>query len=223
LNLAIFDLDHTLIPLDSDYSWVQFYVKHCPLEERRALLAKNDALMDAYHAGTLDPNDSLKFLIGLLARRSRSQLESWHADFMQEIIEPIIGEAAIKLIKRHQEAGDTTLISTATNSFVTLPIAKALGVSTLIATEPQQDAQGEFTGRWLGTPNFKTGKVTRVQQWLQQEGKTLETFSRSFFYSDSINDVPLLKHVTDPVATNPSPALESIAREQGWKIIRIFE
>ena len=223
MNLAIFDLDHTLIPLDSDYSWVQFYVTHCPLEEQRTLLAKNDALMDAYHAGTLDPNDSLRFLIGLLARRSRSQLESWHADFMQEIIEPIIGEAAIKLIKSHQEAGDTTLISTATNSFVTLPIAQALGVSTLIATEPQQDEQGEFTGRWLGTPNFKTGKVTRVQQWLQQEGKTLETFNRSFFYSDSINDVPLLKHVTDPVATNPSPALESIAREQGWKIIRIFE
>lgn len=223
MNLAIFDLDHTLIPLDSDYSWVQFYVTHCPLEERRALLAKNDALMDAYHAGTLDPNDSLRFLIGLLARRSRSQLESWHADFMQEIIEPIIGEAALKLIKSHQEAGDTTLISTATNSFVTLPIAQALGVSTLIATEPQQDAKGEFTGRWLGTPNFKIGKVTRVQQWLQQEGKTLETFNRSFFYSDSINDVPLLKHVTDPVATNPSPPLESIAREQGWKIIRIFE
>ncbi|MBX7229820.1 MAG: HAD-IB family hydrolase [Burkholderiaceae bacterium] len=223
MNLAIFDLDHTLLPLDSDYSWVKFYVARCPVEERAVLLAKNEALMVAYQAGVLDPADSLSFLIGLLARRPRAQLESWHADFMKEIIVPVIGEAALTLIKHHQDAGDITLISTATNSFVTQPIAQALGISTLIATEPQENTQREFTGQWLGTPNFGPGKVTRVQQWLEQQGKTLENFNRSFFYSDSINDLPLLNQVTDPIATNPSPALKSIAYQQGWKTIRIFE
>ena len=223
MNLAIFDLDHTLLPLDSDYRWVKFYVARCPVEEQAMLLAKNEALMMAYQAGTLDPVDSLAFLIGLLARRPRAQLEAWHAEFMKEIIVPVIGHAALALIKHHQDAGDVTLISTATNSFVTRPIAQALGIRTLIATEPQENTGREFTGHWLGIPNFGPGKVTRVQQWLRKHGKTLQNFNRSFFYSDSINDLPLLNHVTDPIATNPSPALESIAYQQGWKTIRIFE
>ncbi len=223
MNLVIFDLDHTLLPLDSDYTWTEFYIARCPPEERAALQARNDAFMHLYNAGKLDQNESLAFLIGLLGKRSRWQLEAWHKDFMHEIITPAIQQPALELIAQHQSAGDKTLISTATNRFVTMPIVRALGVDTLIATEPEEDASREFTGRWVGEPNFKTGKVTRMQQWLAQQHLQLADFERSFFYSDSINDVPLLERVTDPVATNPSPALEAVARERGWKIIRIFE
>jgi HAD superfamily hydrolase (TIGR01490 family) len=222
LNLAIFDLDHTLLPLDSDYTWTQFYVSQCPAKERKALLAINDELMRKYEAGTLDADHSLNFMLGLLARRPRAQLDAWHREFMRKVIEPAMTDAARELIESHRAQGHHTVISTATNRFVTMPIAGAFGVDTLIATEPEENAAGEFSGRWVGTPNFQAGKLVRMQQWLQTKGKTLEKFRRTFFYSDSINDVPLLERVTDPVATNPSPALETVARERGWKIIRLF-
>lgn len=223
MNLALFDLDHTLIPLDSDYRWTQFFIERCPADEQAALHAMNDKLMADYHAGRLDPNESLAFLIGLLARKPREVLDAWHGEYMQAVILPAIKPQARALVEQHRAAGDRLALVTATNSFVTAPIAQAFGFEVLIATEPELASERGFTGRWVGTPSFKEGKITRVQQWLAQEGLALEHFARSHFYSDSINDVPLLERVTDPVATNPSPALEAVARERGWTIVRLFD
>jgi HAD superfamily hydrolase (TIGR01490 family) len=222
MNLAIFDLDHTLIPLDSDYQWTRFFIAHCDPQEQAHLTTQNDALMAAYNAGTLDPDESLRFLIGLLARQPRAVLETWRQEFIATCVLPSINTAARQLVDAHRQAGDRLVIATSTNRFVTEPIAQAFGVATLVATEPEVQADGRFTGQWLGTASFREGKVARVQQCLAAEGLRLDAFERSYFYSDSINDVPLLECVTDPVATNPSPALEAVALERGWKIIRIF-
>jgi HAD superfamily hydrolase (TIGR01490 family) len=220
--LALFDLDHTLIPLDSDYEWTNYFISQSPPALRDALSAKNQQLMDAYNAGTLDPNDSLSFLIGLLTRQPHDVLHKWRAEFFHQTIVPNLLGAARGVVEKHRALGDELVIVTSTNRFVVAPIATAFGIEHLLATEPETAADGAFTGRWVGEPCFREGKVVHVQQWLQKQGKTLADYSQVFFYSDSINDVPLLERVTDPVATNPSPALESIARERGWKIIKLF-
>ncbi|MGL4573287.1 MAG: HAD family hydrolase [Burkholderiaceae bacterium] len=220
--LALFDLDHTLIPLDSDYEWTNYFISQSPPDLRDALAAKNQQLMDDYNAGTLDPNDSLSFLIGLLTRQPYDVLHKWRAQFFNEMIVPNLLGAARGVVEKHRALGDTLAIVTATNRFVVSPIAMAFGIEHLLATEPEIAPDGSFTGRWVGEPCFRAGKITHVQQWLQTQGKALADYSQVFFYSDSINDVPLLERVTDPVATNPSPALESIARERGWKIIKLF-
>jgi HAD superfamily hydrolase (TIGR01490 family) len=142
---------------------------------------------------------------------------------MREQMQPAIGEAARALVRRHLDAGDRAVIATSTNEFITRPIADAFGVTTLIATQLERDAQGRVTGRIRGVPSLREGKVQRVQQWLQAEGLRLLDFDASVFYSDSTNDLPLLELVSEPVATNPSPALEAIARERGWRILRFFE
>jgi HAD superfamily hydrolase (TIGR01490 family) len=220
--LALFDLDHTLIPLDSDYEWTNYFISQSPAAQRTALAAKNRQLMDAYNAGTLDPNDSLSFLIGLLAQQPREVLEKWRAEFFHQTIVPNLLGAARGVVEKHRALGDEIVMITSTNRFVVTPIAMAFGIHHLLATEPETQEGGAFTGRWVGEPCFREGKITHVQQWLRTQGKALADYSQVFFYSDSINDVPLLERVTDPVATNPSPALESIARERGWKIIKLF-
>jgi HAD superfamily hydrolase (TIGR01490 family) len=220
--LALFDLDHTLIPLDSDYEWTNFFIAQSPAAERDALAAKNQQLMDAYNAGTLDPNDSLSFLLGLLTRQPREVLEKWRADFFHQTIVPNLIGSARGIVEKHRALGDDLVLVTATNRFVITPIAMAFGFHHVLATEPEERPGGGFTGRWLGEACFREGKITHVQQWLTSQGKTFAQYAQTFFYSDSINDVPLLERVTDPVATNPSPALESIARERGWKVIRLF-
>jgi len=220
-NLALFDLDHTLIPIDSDYEWGQFLVRTGavdPIEFKR----RNDAFFAQYQAGTLDPVKYLEFALGTLARFPRKQLDAMHAQFMDEVIAPAILPQAHKLLRQHFDAGDLVCIITATNRFVTAPIAKALGVEHLIAAVPEEDAQGNLTGKLLGSPTSGPGKVTHTHAWLEKMGKPLDTFERSHFYSDSHNDIPLLSVVSHPVATNPNAALSTHATSLGWPLLHLF-
>ncbi len=225
-TLALFDLDHTLLPLDSDYAWGQFLVKVGAVDAA-SFAADNQRLMDSYNAGTLTAAESLPILLAPLAAHPRAQLDAWHTQFMNEVITPALLPAARALLARHTNQVHTVLIVTATNRFVTAPIAAALGVAGthLIATEPETSngqLNGVFTGRWVGTPSFKEGKITRVNEWLAQQGQQLSDFEESWFYSDSSNDVPLLEAVSHPVACNPSAGLETTAIERGWRIIKLW-
>jgi HAD superfamily hydrolase (TIGR01490 family) len=221
MNLTLFDLDNTLLPLDSDYEWGQFLCRIGAVE-REAFTARNDAFYEQYVAGTLNPVEYLEFAFGTLKRFPRAQLDAWHAQFMQEVIQPAMRTEARALVEEHRRAGDLLVIITATNRFVTGPIARAFGVEHLIAAEPEWRADGEITGRVVGTPPFGVGKVTNLHNWLGSVGKTLADFERSTFYSDSQNDIPLLSVVTHPVATNPNAALASHAENQGWPVLQLF-
>lgn len=222
MNLALFDLDHTLLPLDSDYEWGQFLARIGAVDAE-AFAKRNAAFFAQYQAGTLDPVEYLEFALGTLAQFPRKQLDAWHNQFMEEVITPAIRPAALGLVKRHQDADDLVAIITATNKFVTAPIAQALGVINLIAAEPDETEDGEITGRLRGIPTSGPGKVTHTQQWLASHGKTLADFARSYFYSDSQNDIPLLSAVTHPVATNPNTLLKAHAQAQGWPILTLFD
>jgi HAD superfamily hydrolase (TIGR01490 family) len=222
MNLALFDLDHTLLPLDSDYEWGQFLVRIGAVDA--GSFAKRNATFYAqYEAGTLDPVEYLEFALGTLAQFPRKQLDDWHNQFMEEVIRPAILPVALDLVKRHQDADDLVAIITATNKFVTAPIAAAFGVANLIAAEPQLNAAGDITGRLQGIPTSGPGKVVHTRQWLDSRGKTLESFPRSYFYSDSQNDIPLLSAVTHPVATNPNALLKAHAQAHGWPILNLFD
>lgn len=221
MNLALFDLDHTLLPLDSDYEWGQFLARTGAVDAAE-LERRNDEFYAQYQAGTLDPVAYLEFAFGTLAQFPRTQLDAWHRQFMDEIITPAIRPEARVLVKRHQDAGDLAAIITATNRFVTGPIAQAFGVQHLIAAEPEVTAEGEITGKLLGTPPYGPGKVTNTHAWLAGLGKTMDSFERSYFYSDSQNDIPLLSLVTNPVATNPNARLRTHAQAQGWPILKLF-
>jgi HAD superfamily phosphoserine phosphatase-like hydrolase len=179
-NLALFDLDHTLLPLDSDFEWGQFLARTGAVDAA-ALEKRNAYFYEQYQAGTLDPVVYLEFAFGTLAQFPRSRLDQWHRQFMQEIIEPAIRPVARDLVKKHQDAGDLVAIITATNRFVTAPIAKAFDVFHLIAAEPEVTAEGEITGRLLGTPPYGPGKVVNTHAWLADLGKTLGSFERSHF------------------------------------------
>ncbi|MDX3904459.1 MAG: HAD family hydrolase [Pigmentiphaga sp.] len=220
-RLALFDLDHTLLPLDSDYQWADFLARGGHVGDPAAACAKNEELMQRYDAGKLTAMESAEFMLGLLARNTPYDLALWHEEFMARIIRPAISEQAIALVREHLEAGDLCAIATSTNSFVTAPIARAFGIPVLLATEPEYVA-GRYTGRIQGIPCFREGKVVRVNQWLARHGWQLADFRQSFFYSDSMNDVPLLEAVTDPVATNPSAALRELARDRGWRTTDLF-
>jgi HAD superfamily hydrolase (TIGR01490 family) len=221
MRLALFDLDNTLLPLDSDYEWARFLVRIGVLDGDR-YEAENDRFLNAYKAGTLDIAEFLAFQLAPLARHSAGQLAAWHAQYMREVIEPAIRPAARELVASHQRDGDVCAIVTATNEFVTAPIARAFGVPTLIATGIEQ-IDGRYTGRPRGTPCFREGKIANTEAWLQERGQDFASFERSYFYSDSANDLPLLARVTDPVATNPDPRLEAHARDAGWPVLRLFE
>lgn len=220
-NIAIFDLDHTLIPIDSDYEWGQF-LSRIGAVDADVFARRNADFFAQYQAGTLDPVEYLEFALGTLAQFSRAQLDDYHAQFMQEIIQPAILPVAHELIKKHQDQGDLTVIITATNRFVTAPIALALGVEHLIAAEPELHADGQLTGKLLGVPTSGAGKVIHLQQWLANQGKQLKDFPVSYFYSDSQNDIPLLSIVTHPVATNPNAKLSAHATTQGWPTLHLF-
>ena len=220
-NLALFDLDHTLLPIDSDYEWGQFLVRTGAVDPV-AFKQANDAFFAQYQAGTLDPVEYLEFALGTLARFPRPQLDAMHAQFMHEVIHPVILPRARDLLRRHQDAGDLVAIITATNRFVTAPIAAALEVEHLIAAVPEEDAHGNLTGKLLGSPTSGPGKVTHTHAWLEKIGKPLSAFERSHFYSDSHNDIPLLSVVTHPVATNPNAALATHATRLGWPLLHLF-
>jgi len=220
-DLALFDLDHTLLPIDSDYEWGQFLVRHGVVDAGE-YQRRNDAFFAQYQAGTLDPVEYLEFALGTLAGFAPATLQRLQADYMAEVIEPAIRPAARRLLQRHVDAGDLVAIITATNAFITAPIAQAFGVEHLIAARPELDAAGHPTGRLAGTPTQGQGKVTHMHAWLDGLGRPFASFERSYFYSDSHNDIPLLSVVSHPVATNPSARLAQHASALGWPLLELF-
>ena len=219
MNLTLFDLDNTLIATDSDYEWGQFLIAR-GVVERDQYEARNDAFFTAYKAGTLDIHAYLAFALEPLARHSRAELDAWHSEFMDSVIRPAMPAAARALVRAHLDAGDLCCCVTATNTFVTAPIAREFGIPHLIAAEAEE-IDGRFTGKPAGIPSFQEGKIQRVELWLAAMGKTLAGFARSTFYSDSRNDLPLLERVTDPVAVDPDDTLQRVATERGWRIMTL--
>lgn len=215
MNLALFDLDNTLLSGDSDFEWAQFLIAKGVLD-REVQEARNREFYEQYRNGTLDIHAFLDFQLKPLSRHARTQLDAWHLEFMRTRILPLIGAKARELVARH--SADLRVVVTATNSFVTAPIAREFGITHLIATEPAH-VNGEFTGRVAGTPSFREGKVVRLESWLAGRGEALADFERSWFYSDSLNDLPLLERVTDPVAVDPDDTLRAHAESRGWPVM----
>ena len=216
-RLILFDLDNTLLSGDSDFEWAQFLIEQGVLD-REVYEARNQQFYDQYRAGTLDIHEFLDFQLKPLSRHPRTQLNAWHGEFMKRKIRPMMRAKARALVEQHRR--DLCVVITATNSFVTAPIAREFGVANLIATEPEQ-RNGEFTGGVAGIPCFREGKVARLDAWLAQRGKTLALFSESWFYSDSLNDLPLLERVTHPVAVDPDATLKAHAGRLGWRTITL--
>jgi HAD superfamily hydrolase (TIGR01490 family) len=221
-NLTLFDLDGTLIPGDSDHAFGEFMVR-IGWADGAAWAARNDEFFAQYQAGRLDVDGYVDFSTGVWRRRTPAELAAVQARFLAEVIAPTIHPQALELVRTHQRAGDLVAIVTATNEFVTRPIADAFGVPALLAIELERDAAGAVTGAIRGTPSYQEGKVVRVGQWLAAQSAGWGDFDRISVYSDSTNDLPLLARATDPVATNPSAALEAVAVERGWRLLRLFE
>ncbi len=217
MRLALFDLDNTLLAGDSDFEWAQYLIEQGVLD-REIYEARNQDFYDQYKAGTLDIFEFLDFQLKPLSRHPRAQLDAWHRDFMARKIIPIIASGTPELLRQHKD--HVLVIITATNSFVTAPIAAHLGVPHLIATEPEQNGM-EFTGRPAGIPSFKEGKVARLDQWLASQSKTWADVTESWFYSDSLNDLPLLARVHHPVAVDPDSTLRSHAERNGWPMLTL--
>jgi HAD-superfamily subfamily IB hydrolase, TIGR01490 len=219
LHLALFDLDNTLLAGDSDFQWGQFLIEE-GLLDRKKHLAKNLQYFEDYKAGKLDILAFLKFQLKPLSEHPRAELDALHARYMERKVRPMMTKKAKALIEKHRMLGDLLVVITATNSFVTKPIATAYGIEHLIGTTPEE-INGEFTGRVSGVPSYKEGKVTRLQQWLAEQGKTMQDFEAIWFYSDSHNDLPLLLLVDHPVVVDPDPTLESYALGRGWPIMSL--
>lgn len=220
--LTLFDLDHTLLPIDSDHAWGEFMIRLGwvdPEVHRQG----NDAFFRQYQAGTLDIAAYVEFTTRAFRDRPAAEAAAAQRQFMEEVVTPALRPAARELIESHRGAGDLIAIVTATNEFVTAPIAAAFGVPHLLAVELERDDAGTITGRIRGVPTFREGKVVRAGQWLAGLGRSWSDFDRVHVYSDSPNDLPLLEVATHPVATNPSPALAGLARERGWRILELFD
>ncbi|MDR5873775.1 HAD family hydrolase [Halomonas sp. CUBES01] len=216
MSLAIFDLDNTLISIDSDHAWGEFLLEQGavdPVAYREA----NDRFMADYQAGNLDMAEFLAVALKPLADNTPEQLAAWHQQFMASKIEPHILPKGEALLARHRTSGDTLLIITATNRFITAPIAERLGVDHLIAVEPER-VDGRYTGRVQGVPSYREGKVTRLQQWLAEQELSMEG---AWFYSDSHNDLPLLEQVDHPVAVDPDDTLRNVAEQRQWRIMSL--
>lgn len=222
MNLALFDLDGTLLSTDSDHAFNE-HVLRLGWADGAAFRRQNDLFYEQYLAGVLDIHAYIDFATRPWRDRSDAELSAASRHFVEHIARPALPAASFELVRKHRDAGDLLAIVTATNDFVTRPIAELLGIPTLIATELERDAAGRATGRVRGVPSFREGKVRRVHEWLAGQGLTLDGCGRSVFYSDSTNDLPLLEAVTHPVATNPGAALERIARERGWPVLKFFE
>jgi len=219
MNLALFDLDNTLLSGDSDFEWSQFLIEQGVLE-RELFEIKNLTFYEQYKAGTLDIHEFLEYQLRPLSRHSRHVLDGWLKEFVQQKMLALIGTPAKTLVAQHQAAGDICVIITATNSFVTRPIARQFGVEHLIATEPEHK-DGEFTGQLADIPCFREGKITRLENWMAQRGWNWGSFNNSWFYSDSLNDLPLLGKVKVPIAVDPDPTLRAHATQHGWQIISL--
>lgn len=221
MNLCLFDLDETLLPIDSDHAWGEFVISLGWVDEAE-FRRGNDEFYAQYRAGQLDVHAYIEFATRPLRQRSESELTAAHQRFMREVIAPQIRPTATQLVARHLSQGDSVALVTATNEFVTGPIAIAFGIEHLIAVRLERDARGSITGRIEGTPSYREGKVRRVEQWLTARRLSWSDFDRISVYSDSLNDRPLLEMASDPVATNPSPALASLARDRGWRTLNLF-
>jgi HAD superfamily hydrolase (TIGR01490 family) len=221
MNLALFDLDNTLLAGDSDFEWAQFLISK-GVVDREVQEAKNIQFYEQYKAGTLDIYEFLAFQLAPLARHRRPELDAWHKEYVERHIRPITTVKARTLVLEHLAAGDLCAIVTATNSFVTGPIAREFGIGHLIGTIPGVDvATGAFTGQPTGTPSFQGGKITRVESWLESLGLWWGSFDNSYFYSDSHNDLPLMQKVKTPIAVDPDDKLRTHATEQGWAILSL--
>lgn len=224
IKLALFDLDHTLLPLDSDHAWGNFMTAR-GWTDGEEYKKQNDYFYAQYQAGKLDLHAYVRFSTAAICRQGEAQSLAAHNDFMQTVVQPAIKPQALELVQNHQRAGEQVIIVTATNSFVTRPIARAFGVDELIAVELERDSAvggtGWYTGAIAGVPSFREGKVTRVAQWLQARGLGWEGVHTTF-YSDSINDLALLEKATVPVATNPDANLRAVAQQKGWRILDLF-
>jgi HAD superfamily hydrolase (TIGR01490 family) len=220
-RLALFDLDHTLLPLDSDYAWGVF-TQDIGWTDPVVFKERNDEFYEHYKAGTLDVHDYVRFATEAVRLRGPQEAQAAHARFMQTVITPAIRPAALDLLRRHEAAGEQLILVTATNEFITAPIARALGVQELIAVELERGPDGWITGEIAGVPSFREGKVERVGQWLAQRGLGWGDVETTF-YSDSMNDMALLEKADHPVATNPDQRLRAIAGERGWRILDLFK
>ena len=219
MNLALFDLDNTILAGDSDYNWSRFLIKEGFLDA--AIHAeKNEKFYADYKEGNLDIFAFVEFQFKPLARNSRKVLDQLLHKYIAEIIKPMITDKAYALVKKHQDEGDLLIVITATNSFITKPIAEIFGIQNLIGTDPEEK-DGEFTGKVSGIPSFKEGKVTRLEEWLKNKKISLGDFEKSYFYSDSHNDLPLLKKVTHPVVVDSDDILKEYAKSQGWPQISL--
>jgi HAD superfamily hydrolase (TIGR01490 family) len=219
LDLALFDLDNTLLAGDSDYQWGQFLIEEGILD-REHHLAQTERYYQDYKDGNLDILAFLEFQLRPLADHPRAYLDALHQRYMERKIRPMMTEKSRALVEKHRQNGDLLVVITATNSFVTAPIAQAFGVENLIATDPEQ-INGQYTGRVSGLPSFKEGKVTRLLQWLSARNQSLEDFGTTWFYSDSHNDLPLMKLVDCPVAVNADPSLTEYAKAHDWPQISL--
>ena len=220
MNLVLFDLDNTLLAGDSDFEWAQFLIRKGVLD-REVQEAKNVKFYEQYKAGTLDIFEFLDFQLAPLARHPRAQLDAWHREFVETTIRPMITDKARALVRQHLDGGALVAVVTATNSFVTGPIVLGeLGIPHLVATIPAQEG-GAFTGKPRGMPAFKAGKIERVDNWLESLGLHWGSFERSWFYSDSHNDLPLMTRVTSPVAVDPDDTLRAHAQAAGWPVISL--
>ena len=221
MNLALFDLDNTLLAGDSDFEWAQFLISK-GVVDREIQEAKNIEFYEHYKAGTLDIYEFLIFQLAPLTRHPRAELDAWHREYMDRHIRPIMTDKAKATVAQHLAAGDLCAIVTATNSFVTGPIAREFGIPHLIGTVPAVNPEnGAFSGGPRGTPAFQAGKITRVESWLESMGLWWGSFDDSWFYSDSHNDLPLMQKVKTPIAVDPDDKLRAHASQMGWKIITL--
>jgi HAD superfamily hydrolase (TIGR01490 family) len=220
-GLALFDLDLTLLPIDSDHAWGEFMID-LGWADAASFRSGNDAFYAQYRAGRLDIDAYVAFATAPMRARSAAERAAAHARFMREIVAPAIRPEATALVESHRARGDRLALVTSTSDFITAPIAAAFGIGTLIATRLELDGAGAPTGRIDGVPALRDGKVARVGQWLAESGNDWSSYARVSVYSDSVNDLALLEKATDPVATNPSPELAAIARARGWRILNLF-
>jgi len=218
-NLALFDLDNTLLAGDSDYNWSLFLINEGLLDADQHK-ARNEQFYQDYKNGCLDIYEFLKFQLKPLSEHPKKFLDELHLKYMEKVIRPMMTQQAQDLVNQHKAAGDLCVVITATNSFVTKPIATAYGIEHLIGSDPEM-VNGEYTGGVSGVPSFQEGKVTRINQWLAERGTSLADYAKSYFYSDSHNDLPLMKMVTNPVAVDADAILTDYAKQQGWPMISL--
>ena len=220
-RLALFDLDHTLLPIDSDYAWGVF-TQDIGWTDPVVFKERNDEFFEHYKAGTLDIHDYVRFATEAVRLRGPAEAAVAHARFMQTVIRPAVRAEALDLVRRHRDAGELPVIVTATNEFITRPIAGEFGVEELIAVQLERGPDGWITGEIVGVPSLREGKVERLGQWLAARGWDWGDVEATF-YSDSMNDLPLLEAVDHPVATNPDARLRAVAVQRGWRILDLFK